>query len=181
MKPHDQRQLGKERFIALTGPHSKQFIIKSIQGPKSSRAGSWRQELIQRSWRGATHGLALHGLFFNLLLIESRTTSPEMASLTRGWTFLHPPLIKKMPYRPILGRFFSQLSFLPSDNSSPCQIDIKLAITLVKVWSISAKLLIIVMVLAQVNSVFATAPLPRKQKLIPCCRVELDTYSPMVY
>jgi len=35
------------------GLFCSQFIIKSSEGRNSFRAGSWRQELMQRSWRGS--------------------------------------------------------------------------------------------------------------------------------
>ena len=34
------------------------FITKGSQGRNSSRAGTWRQELMQRPWRGAAYWLA---------------------------------------------------------------------------------------------------------------------------
>jgi hypothetical protein len=38
------------------------FIIKGSQDRNSNRAETWRQELMQRPWRGAAYWLALHGL-----------------------------------------------------------------------------------------------------------------------
>jgi hypothetical protein len=42
------------------------------------RAGTWRQELIQRPWRGAAHWLAPHG-WLSLILIHLRTLCPGFA------------------------------------------------------------------------------------------------------
>jgi hypothetical protein len=47
------------------------FIIKGSQDRDSSRAGTWRQELMQRPWRGAAYWLASPGLL-TLLSLEPR-------------------------------------------------------------------------------------------------------------
>jgi hypothetical protein len=39
------------------------FIIEVSQDGNSNRAGTWRQELMQKPWRGAAYWLAPHGLF----------------------------------------------------------------------------------------------------------------------
>jgi hypothetical protein len=52
MKHHEQKQLGEER-VNFPPSSSSQFFIKSSEGRNSSRAGTWRQELRQRPWRGA--------------------------------------------------------------------------------------------------------------------------------
>ena len=62
---------------------TSQFIIKGSQDRNSSKAGTWNQELMQRSWRDAAHWLAPHGLS-TYFLIEPRTTSPGMAPPTTG-------------------------------------------------------------------------------------------------
>ena len=64
----------------------------------SSAYWLWRQELMQRPWRGTAYWLAPHDLFI-LLSIESRTTSPGMAPPTMDWALPHQSLIKKTPYR----------------------------------------------------------------------------------
>jgi hypothetical protein len=65
------------------------FITKGSQDRNSYRAGTWRQELMQRPWR-----VCLLACF----LIEPRTTSPGMAPPTMGWALLPGLLIEKMPY-----------------------------------------------------------------------------------
>jgi hypothetical protein len=40
--------------VYFTHSSISQFIIESSEGRNSSRAGTWRQELMQRLWRGAT-------------------------------------------------------------------------------------------------------------------------------
>lgn len=51
--------------------------IEGSQDGNSNRAGTWKQELTQRSWRGAAYRLAPHGL---LSLLSYSTQS----RLTRG-------------------------------------------------------------------------------------------------
>jgi hypothetical protein len=52
-----KKQVGKERvysaYISI-----KLFITEGSQDRNSNRAGTWRQELMQRPWRGAAHWLA---------------------------------------------------------------------------------------------------------------------------
>jgi hypothetical protein len=72
-------------------------------------------------------------------LIEPRTTSPRMAPSTIGWALLHESLIKKIPYNWVLwGLFFLSLNWdsLLSDDSSLCQINIKLARTEGHSWAV---------------------------------------------
>ena len=74
------------------------FIIEVSQDGNSNRAGTWRQELMQKPWRGAAYWLAPHGLF-SLLSYRTRTTSPGVAPPTMGWALPCQSLIKKMFYR----------------------------------------------------------------------------------
>ena len=73
------------------------LIIEGSQDRNSHRAGTWKQEQMQRPWRAAAYWLALHG-FSACLLREPRTTNPGMAPPTMGWVLLHQSLIKKIPY-----------------------------------------------------------------------------------
>ena len=43
------------------------FITKGSLDRHSNRAGTWRQELMQRPWRRAAYWLVLHGLLSLLL------------------------------------------------------------------------------------------------------------------
>lgn len=101
------------------------------RNPNSARA--WRQELIQRPWRGAAHGLAPHDLL-NIFLIEPRATRP-------GW--YHPQwagpsrikngLRKHLTGLPTPGSsrggiFLNWVSLL-SDEFSPFPVDTKLSST----------------------------------------------------
>jgi hypothetical protein len=72
--------MGRKGFILLTVSYEKQFIIKSSECKNSIRAGTWRQELMQRPWRGAASWLAPHGLL-SLFLTQVRTTRPRLDSL----------------------------------------------------------------------------------------------------
>jgi hypothetical protein len=62
----------------------------------SNRSGTWKQELMQSSWRGAAYWLASHGF---LGLLSYRTQDhPRNGSAHNG---LSPPIsiTEKMPYR----------------------------------------------------------------------------------
>jgi hypothetical protein len=79
-----RKQVGEERvYSAYTS--TLLFIIKGSQDRNSHRAGTWRQELMQRPWRDAAYWLA------SLLSYKPRTISPGMAPPTMGWVL--PPLI----------------------------------------------------------------------------------------
>jgi hypothetical protein len=58
-------QAGEER-VYLVYTVTELFIVDRSQDRNSKRAGTWRQELMQRLWRGAAYWLAPHG-FFSLL------------------------------------------------------------------------------------------------------------------
>ena len=108
MKHYDLKVIGKERiYVAHTS--TSLFIIEGSQDRNSNRAGTWRQELMQRPWRGAAHWLALHGLL-NLISYKTQDHHPKDDT---AHSELSPPrrsLIKKMFYRPayslILRRHF---------------------------------------------------------------------------
>jgi hypothetical protein len=52
-----KKQLGKERvYLAYTS--LSLFIIEGRRDWNSKRAGTWREELMQRPWRGAAHWIA---------------------------------------------------------------------------------------------------------------------------
>ena len=99
MKHHDPKQVGEERaYLAYTS--TSLFIIERSQDRNSSRAESWRQELMQKPWRGASYWLVPYGLL-SLFSHRSRTTSPGMAPLIMDRALSHQLLIKNMPYRPV--------------------------------------------------------------------------------
>jgi hypothetical protein len=54
MKPHEEKQVGEER-VYFTHSFMSQFIIKRNESRNSSRAGTWKQELMQRPRRGAAY------------------------------------------------------------------------------------------------------------------------------
>ena len=64
------------------------FIIKGSQDRNSNRARTWRQELTQRPWRGATYWLAPHGLL-SLLSYRTQDHLPGMAPPIVGVAFSH--------------------------------------------------------------------------------------------
>jgi hypothetical protein len=56
-----KKQVGEERvYSAYTS--TLLFITKGSQDRNSHRSGTWRQELIQRPWRGAAYWIAFPGL-----------------------------------------------------------------------------------------------------------------------
>jgi len=64
-----KKQIGEERvYSAYTS--TLLFITKGSQDRNSHRAGTWRQELIQRPWKVAAYWLASPGL---LSLLSYRT------------------------------------------------------------------------------------------------------------
>jgi len=79
MKHHDQTNLERKGFIWLTTSDSVYYS----QDRNSSKAGTWRQELMQRPW-----GMLLTGLLLmacsTCFLIEPRITRSGMASPTMG-------------------------------------------------------------------------------------------------
>ena len=66
----EQKKLGEKR---------EQFIIGSRN---SSKAETWRQELMQRPWRGFAYWLLMGCSAY--FLIEARTISPGIAPSTMG-------------------------------------------------------------------------------------------------
>jgi hypothetical protein len=67
-------------------------------------AGSWRQELMQKPWRGAAYWLGFLGL---LSLLSCRTQDYQHRKGTNQWTGpFHWSLTEEMPYSWILCRHF---------------------------------------------------------------------------
>ena len=62
----DPKQTGEER-VCLVYASTSLFITEESQGRNSNRAGTWRQELMQRPWRRAAFRFVLHGLLSLLL------------------------------------------------------------------------------------------------------------------
>ena len=99
------------------------FITKGSQHRNSNRAGTWRQEQIQRPWRDVTYWPVSPGLL-SCFLIEPRTTSPRMAPPTMDP--FHPwSIIEKTPYKRILWRHFLKGGSFLYNNFSLCQVDTK--------------------------------------------------------
>ena len=69
MKQHDQTQLGEERVcLAYASVHHQRKSGQKV------RAGTWRQELMQRPWGVAAYWLAPHGL---LSLLSYKTQDQQ--------------------------------------------------------------------------------------------------------
>jgi hypothetical protein len=60
-KHHDQTPSGGGKSLFCLHFHTL-FIAKGSQNMNSSKVGTWRQELMQRPWRGAAFWLAPCGL-----------------------------------------------------------------------------------------------------------------------
>ena len=60
----------------LTLPHCCSSPKEVRTGTHSHRAGTWRQELMQKPWRGAAYWLAYHGLL-SLLSYRTQDNQPR--------------------------------------------------------------------------------------------------------
>ena len=102
----------------------KGFILFTV--PYNSSSANTGQEVMQRPWRELLTGLLLVACSARFLL-ETRTTSPGVATPTMVWALPHIALIEKMPYRLtynlILWRHFLSEGSPLSDDSSLSQDD----------------------------------------------------------
>jgi hypothetical protein len=101
-KHSNEMKVGEER-VYLAYMSTALFIPEGSQDRNSSRAGTWRQELMQRSWRDAAHWLASRGLF-SLLSNRIQEHKPKDGPIHNG---LGPPpsITKKIPYSWILWNY----------------------------------------------------------------------------
>jgi hypothetical protein len=91
-----KKQAGEERVYWLAYTSTLLFIIKESQDRSSSRAGTWRQELMQRSWRALPTDLLLAPLTPpppRLLSLPFYWTQPRMAPPTNGLSPPCPPTL----------------------------------------------------------------------------------------
>ena len=102
---HNDQKASWGESESFAYPSTSPFIIEGCQDTNPSRGETWRQEPMQRSWRGAACWIASHGLL-SLLSYRTRTTSPGMAPSTMHWVLLHWSLTEKMPYSWISWRHF---------------------------------------------------------------------------
>lgn len=91
---------------------------------------------LESSWCGRVTPLKKTGLFpwpcSACFLTKQKTTSLGVAPPTVSWTLPHPSvLVKKLPYSQSLWKLFLNWGFLLSVDSNLCEVDIKLANTLV--------------------------------------------------
>lgn len=91
----------------------------------------------RRLWRDAAYCLVLSIPYSAYFLIEPRNTRPGMTTPTMGWGLLHHSLIKKtfcqLDYSQILWSHFLSWGSLLSQDSSLCQIDIKVVSTAIQI------------------------------------------------
>ena len=130
----NKRQVGEERvYLAYT---STPLLATGVsQDRDSSRAGTWRQELIQKPW-GRRRGARIIGLLIMawsaFFLIKLSNTSPRMEPPPMGWAISYWSPIEKMSYIWISWRHFLNGGSYHSENSSLCQLDTKPPITMAK-------------------------------------------------
>jgi hypothetical protein len=77
-----KKQVGEERVYSAYTP-ALLFITKGLQNRNSHRAGTWRQELMQRPWKSATYWLASPGLL-SLLSYSTRDYQPRDGTTHSG-------------------------------------------------------------------------------------------------
>ena len=63
-----KKQVGEE-MVYLAYTSTSLFITEGSQDRNSSRAGTWRQELLQRLWRDAAYWLVHYGLLVFLVRV----------------------------------------------------------------------------------------------------------------
>jgi hypothetical protein len=76
-----KNKLGRRELFGLTSIpysifHTSIFITEGSQDRNLNRTETWRQELVQRTWRGATYWLASPGLL-RLLSYRVENTQPK--------------------------------------------------------------------------------------------------------
>jgi hypothetical protein len=84
-----KKEVGEERVYSVY-TSTLLFITKESQGRNSYRAGTWRQELMQRPWRDVLYWLASPGLL-SLLSYRTQDYHPRDGTTHNGLGL--PPLI----------------------------------------------------------------------------------------
>ena len=116
--PWPKLPLGRKGFIWLTLPN---YCPTWCWDGNSNKAGTWRQEWMQRPWRGAAYWLASNSLLSHLPY-RIQDHQPKDDSTHNGPGHPHKSPIKKLPYRIayslIYGGifFFNQGSLISSDS-----------------------------------------------------------------
>lgn len=117
-----ESNLETNRSISHTLPITVHY--PRLSGRKSRKAGTRRQELMQRLWSRAAPLMAC----LACLHVASRASSPEMSSPKIGQAFPHPSLIKNVyyraGYRPKLWRDCVIWDSLFPNICRLCQVDI---------------------------------------------------------
>ena len=99
-KHHDQRASWVERvYLAYTS--ALLFITKGSQDRSSNRAGTWRQELMQRLWKDGDYWLASHGLY-SLLSYRTQDHQPREGWITNRENASQLDLIEPFPQLSLL-------------------------------------------------------------------------------
>jgi hypothetical protein len=92
-KHHDHKELGEENVY---------FILWLVHHPGASgqelKTRTWRQEVMQNSWRNAAYWLALMACFsLSSYSIPEPFGKRAVVLSTIGWALPHPSLIEKVP------------------------------------------------------------------------------------
>jgi hypothetical protein len=124
MKQHDPSNLGRKGFIWITLSYHRSSL-KEV----SNRAGTRRQELMQRPWEGPAYWLSPMACLV-CFLRQPRTTNVEMAPPKMGLALAHQSMIKKVHHSRILWKHFLSWVSLLLDNSTLYKVDLKVARTL---------------------------------------------------
>jgi hypothetical protein len=82
IKHHDQKQLVRKGFILLTLLYHS---LSSREVRAEIKAGTWRQELVQRPWRNVAYWLTPHAL---LNLLSDSTQDHHTSHKSRKYTTL---------------------------------------------------------------------------------------------
>ena len=116
-----EEQVGEER-VYLAHMSTALFIIEGNQDRNSHRAGTWRQELVQRPWRSTLYWPASPDL---LSLLSYRTQNQTRGGTTHNGLD-HPKSFTNYDnYSCISWRHFPTLGSFLSGASSLCQVDTK--------------------------------------------------------
>jgi hypothetical protein len=120
-----KKQVGEERIYSAYTP-TFLFITKGSQDRNSHRAGSWRQELMQKPWR-----VLLTGSWLDSLM--SYKTQDHQPRDGTSHNRLGPPQLITTWENVLqldLMEAFLQLMLLPLMITSLCQVDTQLASTI---------------------------------------------------
>jgi len=98
MKHHNQKESWGGKCLSVLYFHTLVPSLKEARTRNSNRTGTWRQELMQKPWKGAAYWLVHHGLL-SLLCYRTQDHQPRDGTTHRELGPHYQLLRKKMPYR----------------------------------------------------------------------------------